>query len=255
MFKLRRVAAVVAVGVALTACSGDGKVSVTKNPQGALEAASARTAGAHTVKMSLTAKTSTVPVVDATGAYDFDKKTGRFTLTGALISSIDLVITPAKIYVRTPKAEKPWASLSQSDLDKSSGGGLLSTLRSQIDPRETLRNLGTTTNVTVIGDEKVDDVPTTHLRGDVDVSEAAIAKAPKAQRTSLRQAHDAIGADSYPIQVWLDADGRVRRLTYELTAGAGAQRATTTVELHLFDFGKDPGIVIPAPADVHQGLS
>jgi hypothetical protein len=256
MIRLGRVAACVALGVALTACSGGNKVSVTDNPKAALTAASERTAKAHTVKMNLTASTSNVPIVDGTGAYDFDKKTGRFTLKGALISSIDLVITPDKTFVRTPKGPKAWASLTQADIDKSGSGGLLSSIRSQVDPRATLANLGQTTkNVTVVGQEKVDGVKTTHLRGEVDVSEAAIAKAPKDQQDSLRQARQAIGTDSYPIQVWLDDAGRVRRVSYELTAGQAAQRATTTVELHLYDFGKDPGIEIPKPADVQAGLN
>ena len=256
MLRLGRIAACVAVAVALTACGGGNKNVVTDNPKAALAAASQRTAKSHTVKMTLSAKTSSVAVVDAKGAYDFDKSTGRFTMTGALISSIDMIITPDKVYVSTPKGPKKWAGLTQADLDKSGSGSFLSAIRSQVDPRETLRNLGTSTkNVRVIDEVKVDGVQTTHLGGDVDLSEAAIAKAPADQQASLRQARQSVGADSYPIQVWLDQAGRGRQLVYELTTGDAAQRATTTVELHLYDFGKDPGIEIPKPADVQAGLN
>jgi hypothetical protein len=255
MLPLRRVAAVVTLAVALTACSNGNKNVVTDNPQAALSVAAKRTAEGGSVKMKLSAKTGTLAILDGTGAYDFKRETGRFTVTGALIRSLNLIITTDKVYVETPNKPKKWAALTDADLANSPQAGFLSSIRSQVDPRENLRNLGqTTTNVRVIGEEEINGAKATHLRGDVDLSEEAIAKAPADMRADLRKAREAANADSYPIEVWLDDDGRVRRLTYSLTAGAGAQAASTTVTLDLFDFGKDPGIVIPKASDVQNGL-
>lgn len=237
------------------ACSSGDKNVVSENPQAALSVAARRTAAGDSVKMAFEAKTSGISIATGTGAYDFKHKTGRFKLSGALLSSIDLVLTPDKVYVKTPKGPKKWAGVTEADL-QSGSGGFLSSIRSQLDPRESLRNLGQTTkNVRVVGEEKVRGVATTHVRGDVDLSDAAIAKAAPDTQESLRQARQSIGAESYPIEVWMDHDGRVRKLVYSLSVNQGGQTSTTTVLLELFDFGKDPGIVIPKPSDVKEGLN
>lgn len=255
MLVLRRVIAVVAVALTLVACGGQSN-NVASNPAAALKAAAAKTTAGDSVKMELAAKTGSLAVATGTGAYDFKAKTGRFTLTGALIATFDLVLTPGKIYIKTPNAPKPWTAVTDADLANSPSAGFLSSIRSQIDPRATLDNLGKTTkNVRVVGTEKVRDENTTHIRADVDLSDAAIAKAPKDLQDSLRQARQSIQADSYPIEVWLDKDGRVRKLVYTLTVNQNGQTSTTTVELAFYDFGKDPGIVIPKASDVKEGLN
>ena len=255
MLVLRRVVAVVAVALTLVACGGN-KNNIASDPAGALKVAASKTTAGDSVKMELAAKTGSIAVATGTGAYDFKTQTGRFTLTGALIATFDLVITPGKLYIKTPNAPKPWAAVTEAEMAQSPSAGFLSTIRSQIDPRETLRNLGDTTkNVRVVGTEKVRDADTTHIRADVDLSDAAIAKAPANMQDSLRQARQSIQADSYPIEVWLDKDGRVRKLVYSLTVNQNGQASTTTVELAFYDFGKDPGIVIPKASDVKEGLS
>jgi hypothetical protein len=64
--------------------------------------------------------------------------------------------------------------------------------------------------------------------------------------------HVAATLDGQPIDVWVDAEGRVRRLELRLeaptTGGALAGRATTTFEL--FDVGEPIEITPPSPTDV-----
>jgi hypothetical protein len=64
--------------------------------------------------------------------------------------------------------------------------------------------------------------------------------------------HVAATLDGQPIDVWIDAEGRVRRLELRLdppaTSGALAGRATTTFEL--FDVGEPIEITPPSPDDV-----
>ena len=261
MLALRRAVVGVALAGALVgaACSSGGSNVVKENPQAALSVASKRTAEGDTVKIKFAAKAGGISVATGTGAYDFKEQTGRFKLSGALLSSFDLILTPDKVYVRTPSGPKKWAGLTQAELETSGSGGFLASIRSQIDPREMLRNLGQTTkNVKVVGEEKVRGVATTHVHGDVDLSDAAIAKAPADAQDSLRQARARLATDSYPLDVWLDNDGRVHKLAYDLTVQQGtdaASTATTSVLLELYDFGKDPHIVIPKPADVKEGLN
>jgi hypothetical protein len=64
--------------------------------------------------------------------------------------------------------------------------------------------------------------------------------------------HVAATLDGQPIDVWIDAEGRVRRLELRLeaptTGGALTGRATTTFEL--FDVGEPIEITPPSPTDV-----
>jgi hypothetical protein len=64
--------------------------------------------------------------------------------------------------------------------------------------------------------------------------------------------HVAATLDGQPIDVWIDAEGRVRRLELRLdapaTGGALAGRATTTFEL--FDVGEPIEVTPPSPTDV-----
>jgi hypothetical protein len=266
MPKLQRAIAFVAlvfVLVAATACGGKSGDLASKNPKAALAAASRRTAEPGTVKMAFSARlggNTGMSVAKGDGAYDFKKEQGRFKLSVALGSTVELIITADKLYLKQPQAlptGETWVSATQEELAQNpSTAGFLGQLRGQIDPRAQLRNLGANvTGVKKAGKAKIRGTDTTHVSGTVDLSEAAIAKAPSEEQDSLRQARQSLGTEGYPIDVWLDKDGRVRRLEYQIRVGTGAARsAATTVRLDLFDFGEDAGVVLPDPADVKEGL-
>lgn len=265
MLRLQRGVGLVALVFLLaapTACSGGNGNLASSNPKAALAAAYGHTAAANSVKLSFSASFvgGGMSVAKGDGAYDFKNDRGRFKLSVVLGSSIEMVITADKLYLRQPATQpgdKPWVAVTQDDLaEAGSGAGFLGQLRGQVDPRAALRNLGTSVkDVKKAGTAKIRGADTTHLTGTVDLSDAAIAEAPEDQRASMRQARDAIGSDGYPIGVWLDDDGRVRRLEYEMSVATGVGGpATTTVRLDLFAFGDDAGVVIPDAADVKEGL-
>lgn len=222
----------------LAACSGGdgGGGSVAADPAAALARAAARTAADDTVKMELSARASesAPPLATGSGAFDFDREVGRFTFS-AFGASFEVVVAKDRVYLKTPPREpggKEWAAVSEDDLGDGGAGGFLSSLRGQIDPREALRNLGSEiTDVKVEGTEEVRGVATTHLAGRVEPE----------------------GAAAYPIEVWLDAEGRVRRLDYTLRGG-GMLLGETRVRLELFGFGEDADITIPDPSTVSEGL-
>jgi hypothetical protein len=269
MFRLQRAIGVVALAVVLvaaSACSGGGdKDLASSNPKAALAAAARETAKDGTVKMSFAASLGAsggLSVAEGDGAYDFKTDRGRFKLAIALGQTIELVLTKDKLYLKQPAtqpSDKTWRSATLDELAaNSSTSGFLGQLRGQVDPRDMLRNLGTTVrDAKKIGTQKVRGVDTTHISGTVDLTDEAIAKAPKNQQDALRQSRQAVGSDSYPIDVWLDKEGRVRRVEYQLAVGTGAagSSAKTTVRLDLFGFGEDAGIVIPDPADVEEGFT
>ena len=264
----QRVLVVCAAALALVgaACGGDSKSSdlATKDPKAAMAAAASRTADAKTVRLALSATSSTnVKVLSGSGSYDFPNERGRFTLKTTLGSGADMLITPTDVYIKVPQKAHPtdpsWIKLTEADIAQASAAGsgqFIDSIRKQVDPRTTLTALGTSVpDLKKIGTSTIRGTKTTHLRGQVDLSDKAIAAAPAAQQEGLRAAQKVFGADGYPVDVWLDGDGRVRRVQYEVTSGEGAAKTTTTVKLDLYDFGKAPAIELPPASDVGDSSS
>lgn len=249
------------------ACSSDTKSTdlATKDPKAAMAAASKRTTAAKTLRIALSATNTAnnVKVLEGSGSYDFVNKRGRFSLKTSLGAGADMLITETDVYVKVPKKQKEtdpsWIRLTEADLASSAaagGGQFIDSIRKQVDPRTTLDALGTNVpDLTKIGTAKIRGVDTTHLRGQVDLSDKAISAAPADQQEGLRAAQKLFGADGYPVEVWLDSDGRVRRVQYQVTSGDGANASTTTVKLDLYDFGKAPSINLPASSDVSDASS
>ena len=242
-----------------TACGGDDSSSdlATKDPKAAMAAASNRTAEAKTVRLALSATSSTgLKVLSGTGSYDFVAERGRFKLQTSLGAGADMVITAKEVFLKNPRktADGPsWIRLTEADLATQAAGSaqFIDSIRKQVDPRTTLDALGANVpDLKKVGEQTLRGTKTTHLRGRVDLSDKAIAAAAPDQQEGLRSAQKAFGVGGYPVDVWLDGDGRVRRVQYDITSGDGAAKATTTVKLDLYGFGEAPAIELPAAADV-----
>lgn len=251
----------VALGLTGTACGADNSSTdlATKDPQAAMAAASERTAEAKSVRLALSATSSTgVKVLSGTGSYDFVTDRGRFTLQTALGAGADMLITATDVFLKNPQAQqagaKPWIRLSEADLAASRAAGsaqFIDSIRRQVDPRSTLDALGANVpDLKKVGEQTLRGTKTTQLRGQVDLSDEAIAAAPAAQQEGLRSAQRVFGSDGYPVDVWLDGDGRVRRVQYDVSSGEGDAKTATTVKLDLYDFGEAPAIQLPADSDV-----
>ena len=232
-----------------------------------MAAASKRTATAKSVKFSLLAKTSTgLNVLQGTGAYNFTTHQGRFEVRAVTGNSSSMQITDDALYVKVTK-QKPedpeWYKLTNKTFADAAASGnnatvasaqFLDGLRDQIDPTETLVALGAdVTGLKKVKSEKLRGVQTTRLHGRIDLSDAAIAKAAPEKRASLQAAQKSFGKNGYPVDVWFDAEGRVRRVSYVLENGDASDKTSTTVTLDLFDFGKPDGIAIPADNAVGDG--
>src|SRR5207253_939858 len=61
---------------------------------------------------------------------------------------------------------------------------------------------------------------------------------------------DAVGSDGLDLDVWLDDDGRVVQMQYDVDTGADQ---TLGYRLGLLDFGSDVGIEIPEPGPLAAG--
>jgi hypothetical protein len=102
-------------------------------------------------------------------------------------------------------------------------------------------------DVTTVGPDTIRGVATTHYHALLDLGKAIDqAKVPPSLRPSLKQALSLFGNESsIPVDIWVDAASRVRRLTETMNLpGVGA--FSTTIDL--YDFGVPVNVVAP-PAD------
>src|SRR5688500_13123777 len=159
MIRSFRAAVAVALVLALGACSGGGGDDIAKDPAAALRAASRRTSDAKSVKVSVKIGSSTAKLATGTGAFDFEDELGRFKLATTVGVSFDFVLTPDKLYLKNPRpgaGGKPWVSVTEETAAGSPLLGFISELRTQVDPRDALKNLGTSVkDVKKVGTEKV----------------------------------------------------------------------------------------------------
>ena len=153
---------------------------------------------------------------------------------------------------------KSWLKLTLADIGKAAGlEGLGELSSSQNDPSSELNYLRGAGEVTKLGTEDVRGEKTTRYHAVVSFEEAA-QKASAAAAKTIRSIAKKLGQTTQPIDVWIDSDGRVRRLTEkidlskaDLPAADGAQPPTsTTVKAEYYDFGTTAKVELPSADDV-----
>jgi hypothetical protein len=191
------------------------------------------------------------------GAFDFERRAGRMTieLTGG--EEAEVVFVDSVAYYRPPAGTLPggkrWLRLDlQSVADASSldVGPLVQA--AQADPSQSLLWLGALgPEVTRLGEEEVRGVPTTRYGTEVVLGLLA-GHAPPGQeaewRAYVETLRGRLGLEAIPVEIWVDADGLIRRLRHELTfAAEGTSTAATT---ELYDFGVQVEAEAPSPDEV-----
>jgi hypothetical protein len=145
-------------------------------------------------------------------------------------------------------ADTPWVSLDLSDLTAADANsvapGTGSNPSSQLDAL-----LGVAKNgVDTVGNETLRGVATTHYHADIDVA-AAIDRLPQRFKDRFEEALNAVsGADELPVDVWLDADGRVRKQETSITVRVKGKRVSEKIAFEYVEFGVPVDVEAP-PAD------
>jgi hypothetical protein len=118
------------------------------------------------------------------------------------------------------------------------------------DATSLLRLLGGTEAVEELGTETLFGAETTHYRGTI-TTERALAELPDDAAEALRGALDRLGIDDATlargVDVWIDADGLVRRIRQESAAPGGHDGSLVTV-VSFERFGVDATVDIPDDA-------
>lgn len=143
------------------------------------------------------------------------------------------------------RSPEDWSSARLSDIVAVGDEADNDTLALVLDPMAPLdllrRPVVEIGEVGALGDEDVRDTPTRHLRALLDV-----ASGPAAGSLEARLAEAGLG--TLPVDVWLDADGLVRRL--QLTIEASSSLTTT---FDVYDVDGEIEVTRPDPADVVVG--
>jgi hypothetical protein len=247
----------IVAGLLLAGCGAD--------PAEVLTAAAAKTQDAKSSKMAIdinvAGQASAEQVrITGEGAFDYEGRKGNLTLQlplsgeGGPLTRIDSVIVgdivyqrfPAEVGANLPKG-KTWVKLDLKQLgDSNIAQGQSS------DPTQALRFLrGVSGDVTKVGEENVRGDETTHYRATLDLRKAA--EESGQDRASMDELIKQLGTSTIPADIWIDGEGRMRRMRYEvdIKGAAAAQQggqAKVAVGLELFEFGTEVKAT-PPPAD------
>jgi hypothetical protein len=123
---------------------------------------------------------------------------------------------------------KPWIALDLAKLSQQGDGSLQQLLTdSPSDPSTVLGFMrGADTQVTTVGPDTVDGVPTTHYNVVLDLDKAAAGQDTQVQQ-STHSLEQELGTHTLPAQIWLDAQGRLRRISMNETLSTRAMATPT----------------------------
>jgi hypothetical protein len=205
------------------------------------------------------------------GLFDYAQKRGRMVFDMSEVlqpggsppegsGEVEMIFAGPILYMKMPfltgllSEPKPWIKV---DLEAARRGGAnLSQLAQlgQRDPTQILELLrGATRSVDEVGSEDLRGTQTTHYSMVLDLVRAA-EKASEEARLSVQDLIVRTGARTMPAEIWIDDDGRMRKMTYEVdlaSAGADslpAEPDSMRVAMELYEFGIEV-VVEPPPED------
>jgi hypothetical protein len=109
--------------------------------------------------------------------------------------------------------------------------------------------------VKLIGHDRVRGVATTRYRGSLDLAKL-VDKVPESLRSQARAALSKLtektGTSSLPVEVWIDGQNRVRRLTMSMSVSESGQSVTVAIKVELFGYGPTPTVQAPADSETYD---
>jgi hypothetical protein len=266
----KRFALLLTVGLVLGACGSPGAGS--GDPLGIITAAATKTAAAGTSQVEMTMEMhlmgQTVNMV-GTGENDLDAQRSHMTMTMEsdspafpAMGDIEVVSDGTKVYMKYPMGfpgapsgseSKPWVMLDASEAGGAFGG---MGQPGSGDPTQYLEFLkGVSGGIETVGDEEVRGVTTTHYRAMMDfekVLDQASGDRKEEMDAFLEQLRSQVGKTEMPIDIWIGADGLMRRMAMDFSTdgGAGDVSMQMKMTIEMFDFGEPVDIQIPPASEV-----
>jgi hypothetical protein len=267
-------------------CLGTGGCSATgsaaedaraADPVETLHRAAAALVDAGTSKASTSmemAAGGTRVTIRGEGDYDYRRRIGRLrvqlpqTPAGtAEHRPITELLAPGALFMKNRGAGVPADKWVRVDTATLSDGNLVT--GGATEPLAAAELLRGAADVAYAGEETEQGLTLRHYRGVADIARAAAA-APSARRGPLAAAAKGFTVTTVPFDVWLDAQGRPRRLTESFTYGPPAEpsgqraaepsggrapvRGLTVVCTTSYDgFGAAVPVTLPRAADIWTG--
>jgi hypothetical protein len=280
---LGALAALGAGGVAVSGCGA----SETLDPIARAAEVTSQQTGAK-IKLTMQFSSPALPggySVTATGYIDERDHSGEMRMDLANIpgaaelpgdgaGTVQIIYQYPVIYMDVPFLAgelpdgKTWMKLDLSKAAQAAGINLsqLSSL-DQSDPTQFLEYLRASSGTVVkVGSETVAGVPTTHYYATLQLT-SILSRLPSADQAAAKAALEKLdgagGTGGIPVNVWVDAQGRVRRMQLstaasapEGTAGAaGAAGVSGTVTIDFTSYGPTPPVVPPPAGEVFDATS
>jgi hypothetical protein len=195
------------------------------------------------------------------GIYDGKNKSGWMNMHFALPAAYQLQVPTSDpsmemifdgshglvMYMRSQLFDKvvptgKWVKMDLGKMAKKEGVDLGAIMNAnQADPSQSLRLLMASSGAHVTGAERIRGVETMHYSFNIDFEKLAH------DNKQFKQLTEATGSISAPAEAWIDANGRVRRLTVTMSLGAqlGTPMSMTMTE-DLYDFGARVNITPPS---------
>jgi hypothetical protein len=246
---MRRLAALLVLAALATGCGGGGGSASASD----IAAAATKTARAGSVEADFAISGQGL---EGNGSGVFNTRgnragqlTMKLTAAGREIP-VDTIVTGDVFYMRSPvfaqvvTGGKQWIKLDLARLAEQRGIDLSSLLDASPTPTNALAYLAGASEVEKLGSESVQGSEATHYEVSVDLERAA-SHAKGSVRTSLKRVISQSRLKTLPLDVWVDGDGYVRKVSYEERSGR-REPAEVTIELH--DFGR-PVSIKPPPRD------
>lgn len=270
-------AALIAGAVAMSGCGA----SATLDPVARAAEVSSQQSGAH-IAMTMQFSAPGLPggssyAITANGWFDEKAHSGEMSMDlsqlpgisalpgGSGNGQVQVVFLYPTIYMNMPflagrlPEGKTWMKLDLSKAMQAAGVNASSfSSIDQSDPTQFLQYLRASSGAVVkLGSEKVDGVASTHYDATLQLSRI-LEHLPSGQQAMIKGALEKLGtAGAIPVEVWVDAQGRVRRMQMSLSglgvaAGAGASMAIT---VDFTSYGPGPTIVPPPASEVFDASS
>ncbi len=182
-------------------------------------------------------------------------RSGRITISAAG-TSVEEIIELPDVYARLPEqlpGGKRWVRLNAGSLISSLG--IPSSGASASDPTEQLSLLKAAGSVKALGSQTLRGTPTTRYAATIQLHRL-VEVSPPSQRAGAQASAKLLeaitGLSAINMEVWIDQQGRARRLqmTLPICTPSGRLSATSTVEF--YDFGPQPPVTPPPAGEVSE---
>lgn len=256
------VAALAAAGV-IAGC-GSGSVASTLDPVARAAAVTSQLGGAQMSFDMRATSPKAAGAFDITGNGFFNSRTGEGQLSMDLSGvpgmsqlpgskTMTMLYTHSAVYINAPMLSallpgaKPWL---ETPIGRAGATSPLSSATGGVDPTQMLSYLrGIGSDVQNLGPATVQGVSTTHYRATISLDR--VADRLGGQRgAAIHLLEQRAGLSSMPVEVWVDAQHRVRQeqISFQLNSGQAAG-TSVVMTIDLTSFGPTPAVTPPPPSE------